>query len=81
MPHLNPFKINGVEWLHSGGIIGNVSLWPGKEGRLNGDGLSDTSDSITNDRGVEEDGYSDSPVDSNSDGGEATLEGFYENGL
>ena len=68
-PHLNPVKPNGVGWLHSGGVIGNVSLWPAEEGRLNGDGLSDTSASITNDPDVEEDGYSDFSVDSNSDGG------------
>ena len=60
-PHLNPVKING-------GGIGSVSLWPYEGGRLDGDGLSDTSDSVTDDRGVEEDGYSDLSVDSDSDG-------------
>ena len=55
-PQLNTFKINGVGWLHSGGGIGSVSLWPGEEGGLDGDGLSDTSDSITDDQEVEEDG-------------------------
>ena len=80
-PHLNPVDIDGVGSLHSDEGIGTVSLWPGEEGGLDTDGLSDTSDSVTHDRDVEEGQYYDFSVDSDSDGGEATLEDFYQDGL
>ena len=79
--HGKPFAIDSVRGLNSSGTLGNESLRPGEEGELEGDGLGDTSESDTDAEWLEGDGHSELSVESDSDGVDAPLGVFFEDGL
>lgn len=80
-PHGNPIAVDGVGGLHSGGVLGSDPSRPGEGGKVEGDGLSETSDSGGDARWREKVGYSEPLARFDSDGGAPVQKDIFQDGV